>query len=617
VTGPPRIRGGRARNPWGESPRARPTRTGPGERRIVRAQRAPRLRGWFIAEEPDFRARGIWLLLAFAAMAVILTWRLFDVQVRQGTKLSGLAASQHALSINLPAHRGRILDVNGRLLASDTPVYSVFADPGVINPDQRHPIATALASLLGMGPSAVEDMLTKTGDFVYVAHQVPETTKEQIDKLGFYGIGTIPEEKRVYQTSPVTGESFAANLLGYVNHDGTGQYGVEGYYDKLLRGIDGKETTLRDSAGNSIVLSREQRADPHNGSDLRLGLDSTVQYWAEQTIAQATVNTQSESGEIIIMDTHTGAIRGWAQYPTFDANRYASMDTALFRDRSIADLYEPGSVMKVVTYAGGLETKAITPTDTFNEVQNVINGVLIHDSDNHGHGVIPIQRALDESMNNGAIHVMQQMGPDAYYKNLLTFGIGSPTGVDLAGEVSQPVKAQKSWIPLDYAEASYGQSVVVTPLEMIAAVNAVGNGGVWVQPHAVEAVVDPATGRETPFSPASRRVISTDTAQALTKMLTGVVDDRLGSGVFARIPAFKYDIAGKTGTASVAVNGHYIDNTIDSFVGYLPANNPQFTMLVVLRLPQTTSAIHEGAYIAAPIWKQMAQTIIDTWKILP
>jgi cell division protein FtsI/penicillin-binding protein 2 len=319
----------------------------------------------------------------------------------------------------------------------------------------------------------------------------------------------------------------------------------------------------------------------------------------------------------MIMDTHTGAIRGWAQYPTFDANRYATMDTALFRDRGVADLYEPGSVMKVVTYAGGLDTKAITPTDTFNEQQTVINGVLIHDSDNHGHGVIPIQRALDESMNNGAIHVMQAMGHDAYYKNLLNFGVGSPTGVDLAGEVSQPVKAQKSWIDLDYAEASYGQSVVVTPLEMLAAVNAVGNDGVWVQPHAVEAVVDPVTGRETPFAPSARRVITPDTAHALTKMLTGVVDDRVGSGVFARIPAFKYDIAGKTGTASVAVNGHYVDNTIDSFVGYLPANNPQFTMLVVLRLPQTTKMIHEGAYVAAPVWKQMAQTIIDTWKILP
>lgn len=582
-----------------------------------RPRRAPRLRGWFIADEPDFRGRGIWLFLAFLAMAVILTYRLFDVQVRQGPRLSGLASSQHALNVSLPAHRGRILDRNGKLLASDTPVYSVFADPGVIAPEQRHDIAAALASLLGMGPGQVEDLLTQSGDFVYVAHKVSEQIKQKLDRLGFYGIGTIPEEQRVYQASPIAGESFASNLLGFVNHDGTGEYGIEGYYDKVLRGQNGVETTLRDSAGNSIVLSREKRQDAHNGSDLRLGLDSSIQYWAEQVIAQATTNTQSEAGDLLIMDTHTGAIRAWAQYPTFDANRYASQDVSLFRDRSVADLYEPGSVMKVVTYAGGLEAKAITPTDTFNEQQTVVNGVLIHDSDNHSHGVIPIQRALDESMNNGAIHVMQQMGKDTYYKNLLTFGIGSPTGIDLGGEVSQRLRSQNKWIDLDYAEASYGQSVVVTPVEMLAAVNAVGNNGVWVQPHAVDAVVDADTGRETPFQPATRQVLSADTAHALTKMLTGVVDDRVGSGVFARIPAFKYDIAGKTGTASVAINGKYIDNTIDSFVGYLPANNPQFTMLIILRLPQTTKMIHEGAYIAAPVWKQMAQIIIDTWKILP
>jgi cell division protein FtsI/penicillin-binding protein 2 len=202
--------------------------------------RRPRLRGWFIAEQPDYRPRGVWLLLAFAAMALILTVRLVDVQLRQGPHLATAAAQEHAQAAVLHAHRGRILDKDGRLLVSDTPVYSVFADPGVITADQRHVVAAALGPVLGMGPSRLEQLLTGTGRFVYLAHRVSEPTRQRLDSLRLYGVGTIPEEQRVYQPSPVPDQSFAAALLGYVDHDGHGQYGVEAYYDSVLRGTDGK-----------------------------------------------------------------------------------------------------------------------------------------------------------------------------------------------------------------------------------------------------------------------------------------------------------------------------------------------------------------------------------------
>src|SRR5205807_2414219 len=222
------------------------------------------------------------------------------------------------------------------------------------------------------------------------AHRVSEPTRQRLDSLGLYGIGTIPEEQRVYQPSAVPGQSFAATLLGYVDHDGNGRYGVEAYYDKVLRGTDGKETTLRDLAGNPIVLSHDQRRDPHNGSDLQLGLDSSVQYWAEQAIAKQTVDSQSEAGEIMIMDPHTGAIRAW---------------------------------------------------------------------DNRSHGKVTMQWVLDDSLNNGAIQVMQRIGHDGYYSNLLHFGIGSPTGVDVSGEQAQHLRPQPAWSDVDYATASFGQQI--------------------------------------------------------------------------------------------------------------------------------------------------------------
>ena len=585
-----------------------------------------RTRGWFVTEQPDFRPRGVWLLLAFAAMAAILCVRLADVQLRQGPHLAAMAADQHAVEITLQAHRGRILDREGRLLASDTPVYSVFADPGVIAPDQRAQVAAQLGPVLGLGPARIEDLLNTTGRFVYLAHRVGDDVKNRLTALAIYGVGTIPEEERIYQPSAVAGQSFAANLLGYVNHDGTGTYGVEAYYDAVLRGTNGTESTLRDLAGNPIVLSHQQRRDAQDGHDLRLGLDSTLQYWAEQAIAQQTVESQSEAGEVLIMDTRSGSIRAWAQYPSFDANHYSTAAVGSFRDRAISDLYEPGSVMKVVTFAGGLDHHAITPGYTFNETNTSVDGFVIHDWDNRQHGTVTMQWVLDDSLNNGAIRVMQLEGHDAYYQNLLRFGIGSPTGIDLAGEQHQTLRPQSQWSAVDYATASFGQQVQTTPVEMLAAVNAVANGGVWVQPHAVDAIVDPATGQETPITPTSREIIAPGTARTLATMMTGVVEDKGASGFLAKIPTFKGQVAGKTGTASVAVNGRYGQDVITSFTGFMPANQPQYTALVLLRMPHhcdyqwmghTVPAECEGAYEAAPVFKQISQVAIDTWKITP
>ena len=586
-------------------------------RRRREAAQPSAVRGWFVADAPDYRHRGTWLALAFAAMAVTLCARLFDVQVLQHATLAAKAAALHQKSVTIAATRGRILDSSGRVLVSNRTVYDVYADPGLISVDSRADVARQLAPVLSQDVTAVDALISEPTRFVYLAKAVSQQVSDRLNALGLPGVVVVPAEQRVYEPSAVPGTSFAANLLGYVNADGTGQYGIEGYYDTVLRGTDGQQSTVRDVAGNSITLSNDPQSAAHDGEDLQLGLDSEVQYWAEQAIAQGVAKAQAASGTLLVMDTKTGAIRAWAQAPTYDANSYSSSPIADFRDLGISNVYEPGSVEKLVTFGGALNSGAITPGYTFNEGPTTIDGATIRDWDNRAHGNITMQKVLDDSLNNGAIKAAQLMGANAFYSNLLAFGIGLSTGVDLAGEQNVPLPSQSTLSPLDLAEAAFGQRVQVTPVEMLAAINAIANGGVWVQPHAVQAVIDPSTGRSAVVVPTTRRVISATAAATLAQMMTGVVEDRGAEGSAAKIAGFTGEVAGKTGTASVAVNGRYGSNVIVSFGGFLPAKNPQFTMLVVLNYPQENSIVRFGSTLAAPIWKQLAQVAIDQWRITP
>jgi cell division protein FtsI/penicillin-binding protein 2 len=420
----------------------------------------------------------------------------------------------------------------------------------------------------------------------------------------------------VYEPSSVPGESSAANLLGFVNAGGQGQYGVEGYYNSLLIGKNGEASEIRDSQGTAIYLNQAKNVPAQDGDNLELGLSSQVQYWAEQAIAEAVTKDSAQSGEILVMDTHTGAIQAWADYPSYDATDYASTPLGDFADQSVDGLYQPGSVMKTVTFAGGLQNGAITPGYTFDEHQTVVDGVLIHDWDDRSHGQVTMQQVLDMSLNNGAMKVMNLEGPNAFYTNMLSFGIGAPTGVDLAGESNQQMAPQSKLSMLDYSEMSFGQSVVVTPVEMLAAVNAVANGGVWVQPHAVDSIIDASTGTTTPVVPTTRQVISPATASTLTTMMTHVVDDSDGEGFDARIPGWSGEVAGKTGTAQEPIDGQ-MTGSVTSFVGYLPASDPQFTMMVVINEPQVPAADDFGSLLAAPVWRQMAEQMIDYYHLTP
>jgi cell division protein FtsI/penicillin-binding protein 2 len=568
---------------------------------------------------PDVRRRGLWLVLAFLAMATAVFGRLIQIQVIQGKALAAEAAQTHTTSITLQATRGEILDRDGRVLVSAVQVFDVFADPALISASDRDSVAGMLAPILQVGSAQILSALQQNNQFDYLAKGVSQDVNEKLQALGLSGIGTVPSEESVYEPSPVPGLSFASNLLGFVNANGVGQYGVEGYYNSLLAGTNGHESTLTDVNGNAIVLGRQQKVPAENGDNLELGLDSQIQYDAEIALADGVISTESASGTLMVMDTKTGAIRAWAQYPSYNANDYGAAKIQDFRDLAVSQPYEPGSTMKVITFAGGLNNNAFTPNTVINERQTRIDGYLIHDWDDRSHGHITMQWVLDDSLNNGAIDAGKLEGQNDFYSNLLAFGIGAPTGIDLAGEVNVPLPAQSSWGELKYAEASFGQGVVATPVEMLAAINAVANGGVWVQPHVVDAIVNPNTGTTTPVAPVTRRVISATAAHTLAHMMVGVVNDPGAEGFKAKIPGYSAEIAGKTGTASVALpNGAgYGPDVVASFVGFMPVQNPQFTMMVILNEPQERHTGRFGSLLAAPIWKQMTEMMINDWRIAP
>src|SRR6202165_3032819 len=521
---------------------------------------------------------------------LVLLGRLAYWQVWRHSDMARLAATYHDDTITLPAVRGNILDRNGALLVTNTPVFSIFASPDQISGTERKDIAAKLAPVLQLTPADIELKLASARQFVYLARRVPASVAQQLDAMRLPGIGKVAETRRAYVDGGVAGTSLAANLLGFANDAGTGNYGIEGYYDKTLAGQAGFEATVRDLANRPIVLSDRQRREPVNGMTLQLSLASTIQ----------------EPPPVRIV--------AWADVPSYNANQFATTPTAQFIDPIVSNLYEPGSVMKVVTLGGALDDHAITPDTRFNETGvAVVGGVAIRNWDNRAHGNVTMTQVLENSLNVGAIKAQQLEGAGPFYQYLQTCGIGSPPGVDVAAETAAPLRDLAKWKPIELATASFGQGVDTTALEMLTAINVVAPGGNLVWPHVVDQVID-SNGTRHPVQPrVVRQVISAKAAQQMQQMMIGVVEH--GSGFAARIDGFKNRIAGKTGTASIPENGSYAkDQTIGSFVGFVPADHPQFIMMVITRKPKV---LFEGAYVAAPIWKTVASALITQWQIAP
>lgn len=558
------------------------------------------------------------MLVVALTLAGMVWSRLLYWQVAEHGQLATAAQSQYREYVELPAIRGAIFDRNLTQLVVNTTVYSAFVSPDQVTSDQRATVAHALATVLGVDEASVMTTLQSSAKFAYIARRFPQQKADALRALKLPGVGLEQETQRSYLPGIDPGTTLAANLLGFVDWNGKGNYGIEGNYQSVLAGTPGYISSYRDLANNEIVLGSHTHQDPVNGQDVVLTLDANIQYAAEQALEQGVKRDNAESGSVLIMDPQTGGIVAWADYPSYNANNFNHTDAAAFKDNVLSYVYEPGSVMKVVTLAGALNVGAIQPNTVINDPGYLnVGGYRIYDWDFRNKGNIDYTKVLESSLNVGAMKAMLAEGHDNFYKNLVAFGLTQPSGIDVAGENFIPPPPAAKMADSQYATASFGQGYDVNMVQMLSAVNVIANGGKYAPPH----VVDRVGTRVNPVDlQPQRQVVSPTAAAQMTWMMEQVVQH--GSGWTSRISGFQLDQAGKTGTAQIPVNGKYTQDVWTSFVGFLPAQHPRFTMLVVIRKPHYPGAdrdwtLNDGYLTAEPIWRQIAQNMIVDWHITP
>jgi stage V sporulation protein D (sporulation-specific penicillin-binding protein) len=552
-------------------------------------------------------------VLAGAVWTKLAYW-----QVAKHGQLATAAQEQYREFVQLPAIRGAIFDRNLTQLVVNTTVYSAFVSPDQISSGHRDAVAGGLSSVLGVDKGSVLTTLSSSAKFAYIARRFSKTKADQLRALKLPGVGLQEETQRSYLPGAEAGTTLAADLLGFANWDGNGQAGVEMKYQKLLAGTPGYISSYRDLANNEIVLGSHTHQDPVNGQDLVLSLDANIQYAAEQLLAAGIKTDNAESGSVLIMDPSTGGIVASADYPSYNANDFNHTDPALFKDNVVSYVYEPGSVMKVVTLSGAMNAGAIAPNTVINDPGVLsVGGYRIYDWDRRNHGNIDYTYVLEHSLNVGAMKAMQAEGHDAYYKNLQAFGLTQPSGIDVAGESFVPPPSATQMADSMYATSSFGQGIDVNMVQMLAAVNVIANGGKYAPPHVVDRV---GTQINPVLLQPQRQVVSPQTAAQMTTMMEQVVQK--GSGSLARVPGFQNDETGKTGSSQIPVNGQYTQDVWTSYVGFLPAQHPRFTMLVVVRKPHYPGSdrdwtLNDGYLTAAPIWQKIAQAMVVDWHITP
>jgi cell division protein FtsI/penicillin-binding protein 2 len=500
-----------------------------------------------------------------------------------------------------------IVDRRGYILALTNFDYDICANPSSIeSAEDAESIASQLSPLLDLPPGELIPILDQEKPYALLKPRVSKEIADAIGSLGLTGIYTEPKFRREYP-----GGELAAHVLGFVTYEYTGTYGVEGYYEPILKRIvvvPGKRIALQDETLPDMF---NQLALPQDGPHLILTLDRNIQYLAEQELAKAINKYGADGGTVIIMDPRTGAILAMASYPSYDPNLYYEAQER-HSNPAISDHYEPGSVLKVITMAAGLDAGVITTRSTFFDSGIVeVGGCVIRDPDHHAHGTVTMTDILAYSLNVGVAHVSAYLGEERFYAYLRHFGFGFPTGVDLYGEVPGSVKApgSREWTKCDLATNSFGQGIAVTPLQMITAVAAVANRGLLMKPYIVEKIVDDQ-GVIVTQPTAVGQVVSPQTAKQLTEMLVEAVERGAES---ATVPG--YDIAGKTGTAQIPVEGGYDPElTIASFVGYAPADDPLFIALVKINRPRVAS---EGAEVAAPVFRAIAERLFVLLDVPP
>jgi cell division protein FtsI/penicillin-binding protein 2 len=548
----------------------------------------------------DRRVRVIQFFLACWLIAICT--RLVWLQVKQYDFFIARADKQQRLSVAITPTRGKILDRNGTELACSSEVKSLYINPSLVG-DQTQ-VAGQLAKVLGKErQEIVKRLQSAEKELVVIKRNLSEQEVTQIEGLKLSGVQFIPEMKRFY----LNGQT-ASHILGFVDVDENGLSGIERFYDKQIRGQDGRLVINRDALRRSYSHTLEQSIP---GANVRLTIDAMIQHYAEQALAEGIHKSHAKGGTIVMLKPTTGEILALASYPTFDPNKISDSDAQERRNRAIESYFEPGSIFKIVPYAAALEEKLIRPdTKIFcGNGQIKIADRIVHDTN---YGTLTAAQALAKSSNVAAIKIGQQLGNERLASYIDAFGFGKKTDIELPAESKGLVRDVKKWNVTSIGSIPMGHEVGVTAIQAVAAFACVANGGLWVQPHLVESITDSSGAIISEPQIATRRVISENTAETLKTMLEGVV--LRGTAKEAQMEG--YTVAGKTGTAQkVDKNGRYSNEKyVASFAGFAPVANPEIVCIVSIDEPV---GAHHGGDVAAPIFAQAVSQTLNMLGVTP
>jgi cell division protein FtsI (penicillin-binding protein 3) len=543
-------------------------------------------------------------ILFFVALVCCVA-RLSFIQFFRSSYLAGMARKQHNLFVELEPLRGTIYDCNLKPQAVNIPVDSLYASPQDLKPYEKDIIARQVAKVLNTDIAAVRDRLRKRKAFVWLARKISREQSDALRKLNLKGIGFIKESKRSYPNNYLE-----SHVIGFAGLDNNGLEGLEAYYDSYLKGEAGWGIFLRDARQKKLDLW-EKMVLPKDGYDIVLTIDSVIQYIAEREIDDAYVKSNAQGAMIIVMDPHTGRILAMANRPTYDLNAYRNVPKDRMRNRALCDLFEPGSVFKIVTAAGALQENVVKEEDPFfcENGEYRVGPHVLHD--HHPNGLLTFKQVIGKSSNIGTVKVAQKAGPALVYAYAKLFGFGERLGVDMPGEIPGVLRDPKYWSKTSIAAVPIGQEVGVTALQLAAAISVIANGGQLMRPYILDEVRDKYGETIKKFSPTMiRKVLTVDTANRMRQILIGVVEE--GTGRAARVEEFP--AAGKTGTAQKIENGMYSHSKYyASFIGFAPADEPLVAIAVVIDEPR--GYLRFGGEVAAPVFKKVARDVVRYLKM--
>ena len=560
----------------------------------------------------DIHTRIRFFFLFILCILIIIVIRVFYIQVFDYQKLSTLAESLWSRELPIGADRGEIYDRNGKVLATNITTTSLVLIPNQIQ--NKEEVAQKLSEILN---SDYEDMLAHVSKKTSIERVHPEGRQlsydiaSKIDELGYDGVYLVKESKRYYPYGSVL-----SHVLGYVGIDNQGLSGLELTYDDYLTGKNGAIKYFSDGKGNRLELS-EVYEEPQNGINIQLTIDLDIQLAAERELDNIMSKYTPEHALILAMEPDTGEILAMASRPNFDPNNYQDYTTeTINQNLPIWMTYEPGSTFKIMTLATSLEEQTVNLfEDTYYDDGSVnVDGATIHCWKSGGHGAQTFLEVVENSCNPGFVELGQRLGTNTLMSYITNFGFGSKTGIDLNGESNGILFQVDKMGPVELATTAFGQGISVTPIQQVTAVSAAINGGTLYEPYLVSEMLEPETNSiiYTKEPVMRRKVISEETSKLVRYALESVVAN--GSGRSAYIE--NYRVGGKTGTAQKVSNGVYMDgNYILSFMGFMPADDPEIVVYVAIDHPQGVTQY--GGVVAAPVAKSVLETAISVLGIEP